>query len=553
MGMNNTYDRKVLANPALKNPNQPNIKEYDGAAALMNNFTELGDKLLNVYAKADYEAAGRDMKEDLSNRSMDQADALRRANLIAEPRARKAFYDKEMAKINKKYGQNIDGRFAEDYKTAVALDDKKAELDLTFNITKDIQSENRVRAKRDRDLIAEKAAGADPAYIAELDNRVKKDLDSMLANGSISQFEHQLEWDEYEKKKRAAQLDYFASSAPDEWNDEQISTTLDNMLTGVKDENEKKMLKEYATSKIKSIREQNEYLNTFNQLSDEYDLFNVSYSQNLSLAQISARMPKNATKEYQQLIKGLNGYGKAMKLDDSQKAIIQQNFYDELAEITAKPNATPKDFQQLQNKMFKAMSVGAITKADGKKVFDEILMPLNNAWAMQMDKLTVDAPGLFSGDIGLKEVKNYLDKEKSADIQRIEEKFNKGKKLSKDESTAYTNHIRTKVRYYQAYYDNLKEVLRANGINSVDDVDKLSESKKRAIFQNAQDITTRYFNAQKYRELLNLTPEKQPNAIADGSKLVRNTGNIENSKQGTPIKQTGVFNVGKYKVEIVND
>lgn len=552
MALNNTYERKVLANPTAKNPNQPNVQKYDGAAALMNNFTQLGNSLMNVYAKADYEAAGRDMKEDMSNRGIEQADILRRANLITEPRARKAFYDKEMTKLNKKYGQNIDPRFAEDYKTATAIDDKKAELDLTFGITKDIQSENRVRAKRDRDLMAEKTAGADSAYIAELDNRVKKDLDGMLANGSISQFEYQLEWEEYEKKKRSAQLDYFASSAPEEWTDEQVSAALDNALSGVNNEEEKKKLKEYATAKIKNIREQSEYLNTFNQLSEEYDLFNMSTTQNMSLAQIAARMPKNATKEYQQLIKGLNGYSKGFKLNDAQKAVIAQDFYDSVAEVTSNSSSTPKNYKDLQNKLYKAMSVGAVTPSAGKKALDSLIMPLNNAWASQMNKLSTDNLGLFSGNIGLSEVKEYVENSGLLlDTSQVQKK--PGEKKSTAVARAEIENARVKIKYYQRYYDNLTEVMNANGISSIDEIDKLTDSKKRALFHAAQDMTTGQFAAEKYRNLLKISPEKQPNVVLDNNALVRNTSNINNSTQGAPVKQTGVFTVGKYKVEVVND
>ena len=194
MALENTYTRQVRANPTAKNPHQHYVEQYDATADLMNNLTDFSNQALEVYAKADYEAAKRDMKEDYTNRALEQKNALNEANAIAEPRMREAAYEKAMKKINKKYGQNIDSRFAREYQSMTALDDKEALLNLRFKQTQDLQRENRLRAARERDKAAELAASANPAYAAEIDNRIVSDLNGMLKDGSISQYEYNPIW-----------------------------------------------------------------------------------------------------------------------------------------------------------------------------------------------------------------------------------------------------------------------------------------------------------------------------------------------------------------------
>ena len=102
MALNNTYTRQVRANPTAMNPTQHYVEKYDATAELAKNLTKFGTQVADVYAKADYEAAKRDMKEDYTNRALEQKNALNEANAIAEPRMRLAAYEKAMDKINKK-------------------------------------------------------------------------------------------------------------------------------------------------------------------------------------------------------------------------------------------------------------------------------------------------------------------------------------------------------------------------------------------------------------------------------------------------------------------
>lgn len=529
-----------MANPANLNPQQHYVKKYDATAELADNLTKFGTQVADIYAKADYEAAERDMKEDYTNRALEQKNALNEANAIAEPRMREAAYNKAMGKINRKYGQNIDSRFSDRYKSMTALDDKEALLNLRFKQTQDLQRENRLSAARYRDKAAEQAASVNPAYAAEIDNRVRSDLDNMLANGSISQYEANIAWEDYTKKKTAASVNNFLDSSPEDWSDEQINGALDAITANVADENERKQLKEFATAKIQGLRKQKEYLDTFNQLHNEYDLLSQSATNNLSIAEINRRMPQGASKEYKSLINSLNGYGKLLQPDESKKVMIKENLYDEIAQITSNSEATPQDYAKLQNKVYGALSVKAMSVAEGKKVLDQIIMPLNDTWGRQIDKLSTDNFGWFTGDLGMSEVKSYLENNGwLKNTKQIAKRTKKGKNLSDDLKKDATNNARISIKAYQLYNNNLLRAAQANGLNSVADVVALEDgAQKRALFKNAQDTTIRQMANDRFGFLSGMPEEQQPNKVLDGGALVGNTNNINNARLGTPVSDT---------------
>nr|DAH27391.1 MAG TPA: protein of unknown function (DUF5449) [Bacteriophage sp.] len=540
MALNNTYTRQVRANPTAMNPTQHYVEKYDATAELAKNLTKFGTQVADVYAKADYEAAKRDMKEDYTNRALEQKNALNEANAIAEPRMRSAAYEKAMDKINKKYGKNIDSRFAKEYQSMTALDDKETILNLRFRQTQDLQRENRLRAARERDKAAEMAASANPAYAAEIDNRVRADLGGMLNDGSISRYEYDVALEDYNKKRTAASVNNFLDSSPEDWGDDEVNAALDAITANVSDEKEKQQLKDFAKAKIQGLRKQKEYLDTFNQLHSEYDLLNQSAINNLSIAEINRRMPKGASKEYKSLIKSLNGYGKLIQPDETEKVMIKENLYDEIAQITSNAEAKPEDYAKLQNKIYSALSVKAMSVAEGKKVLDQIIMPLNDTWGRQIDKLSTDNFGWFTSDLGMSEVKNYLENNGwLKNTKQIAKRNKKGKNLSTDLKQDAVNNARISVKAYQLYNSNLLKAAQANGLNSVADVVALEDgAQKRALFKNAQDATIRQMANDRFSFLSGMSEQQQPNKVLDGGNLYGNTNNIDNARLGTPVSDT---------------
>ena len=539
MAMNNTYSRNVRANPTNLNPNQHYVKEYDAGAELEDNLTKFGTQVANIYAKADYEAAKRDAEDEYNNRAIMQKDAFARANEIAEPRLREEFYNKEMDKINRRYGQNIDKRLAKEYASRTALDDKKYLFDLRVKATRDLQNENKLRSDKNRDNMAEQAAAADPAMAAEIDRRVQNDLAGMLQDGSISQYEMELKLEDYNRKKTLAGVNSFLDSAPEDWSDEDVDNTLNLLTANIASEKEREQLKGFAKAKIKGLKRQKEYLDTFNQLHGEYDLLDQSISSNLSIGDISRKMPANASKEYKSLIKSLNGYGDSLKLDDDEKLMIKNDLYDKLATLTSNAEATPKDYAALQNMVYKAMAVKAMPVSEGKKMLDTMIMPLNDYWGRQIDKLSVDDEGWFAGDLGMSEVKKYLEQNGwIKNYKKIAKETGKNKKLSADLKTDAMNNARVSIKAYRLYNNNLMNAARANGFNDISEVMALDDDSpiKRSLFRNAQDTTIKQMAQDRFSFLSALPDEQQPNKVLDNGSMVGNTIRANNAGLGVPVK-----------------
>lgn len=541
MAMNNTYSRNVRANPTNLNPNQHYVKEYDAGAELADNLTKFGTQVANIYAKADYEAAKRDAEDEYNNRAIMQKDAFARANEIAEPRLREEFYNKEMDKINRRYMKNIDKRLAQEYASRTTLDDKKYLFDLRVKATRDLQNENKLRSDRNRDNMAEQAAAADPAMAAEIDRRVQNDLAGMLQDGSISQYEMELKLEDYNRKKTLAGVNSFLDSAPEDWSDEDVDNTLNLLTANIASEKEREQLKGFAKAKIKGLKRQKEYLDTFNQLHGEYDLLDQSIGSNLSIGDISRKMPANASKEYKSLIKSLNGYGDSLKLDDDEKLMIKNDLYDKLATLTSNAEATPTDYAALQNMVYKAMAVKAMPVSEGKKMLDTMIMPLNDYWGRQIDKLSVDNEGWFTGDLGMSEVKKYLEENGwLKNYKKIAKLTGKDKKMSADLKADAMNNARVSIKAYRLYNNNLMNAAQANGFNDISEVMALDDDSpiKRSLFRNAQDTTIKQMAQDRFSFLSAIPDEQQPNKVLDNGSMVGNTIRANNAGLGTPVKDS---------------
>lgn len=213
--MNNTYERKVRANPTALNANQRYVEQYDGMADLANSINQFGQQALNIFAKADYSAAGDEAKKRFNERELEKQDMKRRIELNTPPRQREAEYEKGLEVINKKYDREVDDRFQKDYDSWVNLADKKDLLDLRYNATKDLNQINRDTILYNVQQAAKQTVGATEAYIKMLDGGVKRDLTRALSNGLITELEYKKALDDYNKSKTAASLDNLIVTDPE--------------------------------------------------------------------------------------------------------------------------------------------------------------------------------------------------------------------------------------------------------------------------------------------------------------------------------------------------
>lgn len=307
-------------------------------------------------------------------------------------------------------------------------------------------------------------------------------------------------------------------------------------------------MKQYALAKLDTLKKQAKYKNILAGIEQGNGLINKSMERNLSLEEINQLMPADATEDYKNYIYSLNGYRKSKSGSgtNAEKAVEAADIYEQMSMLLSNDKkATIDDFQSLQNNIYKAMNNKSLSKSEGQKILNEIMTPMAKAWQNNTKDLNVDNPLWFTGDTGAEGVIQSL---------KLEKPSTKDKKLKAALSGA---NAAAKVRAYQYFYSELqKQVDNSNGkYNSIADVmSETNISDKRAILQAAQDAAIHDMASNKFNALANMAPEKQPNKVLSASGLNANTNNIDNAKQGTPVKATGTYKIGdKYTVEILDD
>lgn len=323
-------------------------------------------------------------------------------------------------------------------------------------------------------------------------------------------------------------------------NNKDIAAVFDN-------EKETDEMKNYAISKLDSLKKQAKYKNIMAGIRDGNGLINKSMQQTLSLEEIQSLMPKDATDDYKRLIYSLNGYSKTSaggkgKLSDDQKAAETADLYEQMSMLLSNKNgASLDDFKTFQNNVYKAMANKSISKEEGQKIINNISDPFVKAWDGVSDKIS-DGGGWFSGRdaVGAEGVIKSLEENNLLSTTK-----SKDKKVN-DALKAAQSQI--KVKAYQYFYDELQKAVDNSGgkYSSVADViNETNLSDKRAILQKAQDAALHDMASDQFSYLANYKEEQQPNKVLQAGGMTPNTNNINNAKQGTPVKQTLIVQVGK--------
>lgn len=312
--------------------------------------------------------------------------------------------------------------------------------------------------------------------------------------------------------------------------------SLENKEIAKEIDNQKELseMKEYAVNRLANVKRQAKYKELVNASLVGGSLLNRSLTDNLSLEQIQLAMPKNASESYKSLIYSLNGYGKKKnsKLSNYDKAIGTEKVYEELASVMSNENSTPESYAKLQNDVYTAMENGSMTQAAGTKVLNELIMPMQKKWEGALEKLSADEKGWRTGDVGAEGIKQFMEKS-----GRISKTKSEDKAINKQIQAA---NARNMIEAYQMFYQELQnEVNNDPDYTDISDVAmETNQVKKRDILRKAQQNTIQKLNQQKYSFLAGYTEEKQPNSVLDNGQLVKNTDNMNNAKQGTPIKGT---------------
>lgn len=278
-------------------------------------------------------------------------------------------------------------------------------------------------------------------------------------------------------------------------------------------------------------------------------LIQKSAKERLSLDEINKAVPESS-KELRAFLYDINGYptdgGKA-KISEEEKALNEQQLYDDFASLLGSKDTKIEDWQKFENNVYKAMNNKAITKQAGLSMLDNFATPFMEKWQDNLE----DAGNnhWFSKDFGYNGLNKWI--KKNVIKNEVNEKDYKNNKAYFKKLQAGQARVRSEL--YRQYNDALMYLAKENKLNNVGEIKNLPDAEQDRIYGAAQDAVINNYNAQKFRDLANITPDKQPNKVLSGGDMVPNVNNADNAKQGTPVKQTGTVNVGKYSVEIMDE
>ena len=315
-----------------------------------------------------------------------------------------------------------------------------------------------------------------------------------------------------------------------------IAVLEDEQIKKFLSDEEANNLKVFALSKLDTAKTMRLYNNIAQDIKNGVKLLNNSVNGGLSLEQINASMPQRASADYKSLIYSMNGFNKKAsgKLTDEDKSQYLLNVYGMVSELLANKDATPEDFEAMQNVLYEGMSVGAVNKSEGLDVLNKIYTPLQESWAKRIAPYSDS--NWFVADHGAELVKTFIEK------NHITKPV--GKKGSKDRMRTDVANKKAMVDGYRVYYGYLQEAATAKGYSNIADI--LTENnivKRNEILDEAAEKTIVNFNKKRFEKLKNLKPEDQPNAVLSNGDMVSNSNNLDNSKQGTPVK-TQIAKVG---------
>jgi len=280
------------------------------------------------------------------------------------------------------------------------------------------------------------------------------------------------------------------------------------------------------------------------------ELIQKSQTQRLSLDEINKAVPESS-KDLRNFLYSINGYptegGKA-KISEEEKALNEQQLYDDFASLLGSKDTKIEDWQKFENNVYKAMNDKAITKTAGLSMLDNFATPFMEKWQNTLEDAGNDH--WFSKDFGYKGLNKWINKNvlpeelKAKDYKNRQDIYKKLK----------AGQARVRAELYRQYNDALMQIVKDNNLQNVGAIKDLPDGEQDKIYGAAQDMVINNYNKQRFRDLANIEPEKQPNKVLSASGLNANTNNMDNAKQGTPVKATGTYKIGeKYTVEILDD
>ena len=283
-------------------------------------------------------------------------------------------------------------------------------------------------------------------------------------------------------------------------------------------------LKKSADNKIFNIAQaktQNEVLGL---MKTENNIFARALEENIPIAELEqAFSTNNVSPAAQSLLMKMNGYKKTKitetELSKSEKMKNGIELADAIATFLGRSDdKTAIDFKTFNNKIYKAMDNGSLTKKDAIDLQQNLIKPWIEKLEKELD--TFNFLG-FGTNLGFEKVEDYYEENIEIDTWGME-----------TEADTLTNN-RNKINFYHEYYEALSKEAKARQI-PLSDLSDLPDNQN--IFHQAFNDAKKKFNERQYN-LPNV--EGTPTKILSDSRGLVSAGGIGDLK-GKAVALKGV-------------
>ncbi len=244
-------------------------------------------------------------------------------------------------------------------------------------------------------------------------------------------------------------------------------------------------LKDSAEARLFNINDMKTKTEVIDLMRKENSLFAQSQERNLSLVELeTAFSDYDVSPSARSVLLKMNGYkatggtgATGAKLSESEKLSKGVAFMDNFALfLDDKETKTVEDWQKLQNDLYDAIDKKVIPLKEGRELLAELIEPMTGAIEQDVKSFNQDYLNMKT-NLGFKELKDFYSNE--IEVARWWRPDSEDVKLADN---------RNKLRLYNLYYGNLRQIAQQSGM-SLGDLAMLPQQQKAQFLANATDKT----------------------------------------------------------------
>lgn len=243
----------------------------------------------------------------------------------------------------------------------------------------------------------------------------------------------------------------------------------------------------------------------------------------LTYAQLQQGNFSDAAKEYYSALNGFSGSGKRGGFTEEDKAGYKMAVFDNVQKLVNDPRMDAGTVRVVQDSIYKAMTVGAMTQAEGTDMVKQITEPLVAKKEDSMSKFSDDH--WFSDDIGFGGIQDFYDK----NVKRDTEGLNKD--LTRVADTA---NVTNKAKLYDYYMGALTARAGRAGV-PLGQITDLPSADRKKIYGDAQKEAQRLYLEDHHPSLRTL-PDTPNFVYTNDGRLVQGMTGDRNLKPAATAK-----------------